>query len=162
MPPNFLAINSIAILADSASSEPTKASGLDFVEELTFTIGIPAFLALSIAGELASNSHGFKMIASTCWLMKLSTCSTCFKEDLSASTIINSTWLVAADFSNASATCWINSFCMLNIETPIIILSDFFSLQEKPSINIQANNTYFNFIYSFLIFDTNRLKRLLR
>ena len=157
-----MAINSIAIFADSASSEPTKASGLDLVDELTLTIGIPAFLALSTAGELASNSQGFKMIASTCWLMKLSTCSTCFKEDLSASTMISSTWLVAADFSNASATCWMNSFCMLNIETPMIILSDFFSPQEKPTNKIQANSTYFNFIYSFLIFDTNRLKRLLR
>ena len=152
----------MAILADSASSEPTKASGLDLVDELTLTIGIPAFLALSTAGELASNSHGFKMIASTCWLMKLSTCSTCFKEDLSASTMINSTWFVAADFSNASATCWINSFCMLNIETPMIILSDFFSPQEKPTNKMHANNKCFNFIYSFLIFDTTHLKRPLR
>ena len=46
----------------------------DRVSELTFTMGMPAASALSTAGELASFSHGLRMIASTFWTMKLSTC----------------------------------------------------------------------------------------
>ena len=59
-------MKSMAILADSLSSEPTQAFGLSLVEELTFTMGIPACLAFKTAGDEASNSHGFKIIASTC------------------------------------------------------------------------------------------------
>jgi len=66
----------MASRADSSSREPTKAVGWLRVSELTLTMGTPASRARSTAGELASTSHGLRMIASTPRAMKLSTCRT--------------------------------------------------------------------------------------
>ena len=121
-PPSCSAMNFIAILPDSKSLEPTKAVGAILVAELTFTIGILAARALVTAGEQASYSLGFKIITSTFCAIKLSICSICFNGERSASTIINSAPNSWAFFCISSLMFTMNSFCILSMDTPIIIL----------------------------------------
>ncbi|MNY63847.1 hypothetical protein D3C86_2008670 [compost metagenome] len=72
------------------------------------------------------------IIASTPWPIKLSTCSTCFNAERSASTVISSTPISFAFASIASLTFTINSFCMLNIVAPI---TSFFPPSDPVSLS---------------------------
>jgi len=108
----------MAIRADSSSREPTNAVGVDLVSEFRLMIGMPAASALSTAGELASTSHGFRMMTSTRCAMKPSTCWICRSALRWASLTISLTPNSPAFASIASLSITMNSLDRFSSETP--------------------------------------------
>jgi hypothetical protein len=144
-------------IIDEYQVHEAKALGADFVSELTLMMGIPAALALSTAGELASTSQGLRIIASTFCDIKVSICCTCFSAVSCASVIINFIFFSLALASMASFTFTTNSACKLNMLTPITISFFCFRLQPDKTHITKNNSKLPSFIFFITLYFISNL-----